>query len=695
MKEALKADKKSVRNIGIVAHIDAGKTTTSERILFYTGKTYKVGEVHEGNTEMDWMDQEKERGITITSAATVCMWKKHRINLIDTPGHVDFTAEVERSLRVLDGCVVVFCGVSGVEPQSETVWSQADKYHVPRLAFINKMDRIGADFERCLKSMEERLSGKHLPIQYPIGTESDFRGLIDLVENKAYEWSKENFGTEFFEIPIPDHLIEKVRTYRAKLMDTVVEYDDVLLEKYLEGHSLSPDELKALIRKGCLKHHLVPVLCGSAFKNVGVQKLLDAVLDYLPSPEDADSFEVFHKEEDKHEVWTSSHADAGLMALAFKLFADPHMGKLVYLRIYAGRLNVGDQLYNVNKDKKERVTKILQMHANKREEIESAEYGDIVAVAGLKQTVTGETLTLKKTPYLLESMVFPTPVISVAIEPKSKADAEKLESTLAILAEEDPTFRISYNKETGQTIMAGMGELHLDILTTRMIREFKVNANIGKPQVSYKESILDETVGEARYEKEVQGHGQYGHVILRLRPGKTPGLIGFKSLVSDTMIPRHFVKSIEEGVKDSLKCGSLAGYEVITVDVELIGGSFHPTDSSDVAFRIASSMAVEHALRNVRSVLLEPMMMTEVIVPEEFLGEVISDLNARRSKIVSISDFVAGRQKVIRAEVPLSEMFGYSTTLRSMSQGRATYSMQFSSYSRVSDSVEKRILGIG
>lgn len=695
MKEALKADKKSVRNIGIVAHIDAGKTTTSERILFYTGKTYKVGEVHEGNTEMDWMDQEKERGITITSAATVCMWKKNRINLIDTPGHVDFTAEVERSLRVLDGCVVVFCGVSGVEPQSETVWSQADKYHVPRLAFVNKMDRIGADFERCLLSMQERLSGKHIPIQYPIGSESEFNGVIDLVENKAYGWSKENFGVEFSEIPIPTELTEKVRAYRTKLMDAVVEYDDAMVEKYLEGHSLTTDELKALLRKGCLKDHLVPVLCGSAFKNVGVQKLLDAVLDFLPSPEDADRFEVFHKEDDKHEVWTSANSDSGLMALAFKLFADPHMGKLVYLRIYAGQLKVGDQLYNVNKDKKERVTKILQMHANKREEIEFADYGDIVAVAGLKQTVTGETLTLKKSPFLLESMVFPTPVISVAIEPKSKADEEKLESTLAILAEEDPTFRISHNKETGQTIMSGMGELHLDILTTRMIREFKVNANIGKPQVTYKESIIGETNGEARYEKEVQGHGQFGHVILRMRPGKTPGLIGFTSHVSDTMIPRHFVKSIEEGIKDSLKCGSLAGYEVITVDVELVGGSFHPTDSSDVAFRIASSMAVEHALRNVRSVLLEPMMMTEVIVPEEFLGEVISDLNARRSKIVSISDFVAGRQKVIRAEVPLSEMFGYSTTLRSMSQGRATYSMQFSSYSKVSDSVEKRILGIG
>ncbi len=695
MKEALKTDKKSVRNIGIVAHIDAGKTTTSERILFYTGKTYKVGEVHEGNTEMDWMDQEKERGITITSAATVCLWKKHRINLIDTPGHVDFTAEVERSLRVLDGCVVVFCGVSGVEPQSENVWSQADKYHVPRLAFINKMDRIGADFDRVLSMMHDRLSGKHLPIQYPIGIESGFQGIVDLVENKAYLWSKENFGSEFFEAEIPEELQDKVKKARSHLIDSIVEYDDAMLEKYLNEHSLSVDEIKSLIRKGCLNDKLVPVLCGSAFKNVGVQKLLDGVLDYLPSPLDVEKFDVLSKEDGKKEQWVASDTKNGFMALAFKVAADPHVGKLVYLKVYSGQLNVGDQLYNVNKDKKERVTKILQMHANKREEIDSAEYGDIIAVAGPKQTITGETLTGKRSPFLLETMIFPTPVISVAIEPKSKADEEKLFETLNVLSEEDPTFKIDNNKETGQTIMSGMGELHLDILTTRMIREFKVNANIGKPQVTYKESLVSESDGHGRYEKDLQGHGQFGEVLIRLKPGKTPGTVGFRSLVSDDVIPKHFVRSVEEGVRDSLKSGSLAGYEIITVDVELVGGSYHPTDSSDIAFRIASSMAVDDALKKAKSVLLEPMMTTEVIVPEEFVGEVISDLNARRSRITAIADFVAGRQKVVKADVPLSEMFGYSTVLRSLSQGRATYSMQFACYNRVSDSVEKRILGIG
>jgi len=693
-KEAVREDKSKVRNMGIVAHIDAGKTTTTERILFYSGKIYKMGEVHEGNTEMDWMDQERERGITITSAATVCFWKGCRINLIDTPGHVDFTAEVERSLRVLDGAIGVFDGVAGVEPQSETVWHQADRYHVPRLAFVNKMDRVGAGFFRAIEMMKEKLSGRFLPIQLPIGAESGFHGLVDLIEEKAYLWPKTGLGAEFEVAGIPEELAETVKTYRHGLIEALAELDDAATERYLSGGSFTTDELKVLLRKGVLKHGYVPVLCGSSLRNTGVQKLLDAVVDYLPSPMDAERFEVVSKEDGSRKVMNAVDPENGLQALAFKVQADQHVGKIIYLKIYSGVLKAGDQVYNVNKDRRERVHKILLMHANKKEEVPQAEFGDIVAVAGLKGTVTGETLTLKKSEWLLEPMVFPKPVISVSIEPKSKADEEKMMQVLALLSDEDPTFMVGFNKETGQTIISGMGELHLDILTTRMVREFKANINIGRPQVSYRETITAETRGRGRYQKEVAGRGQYGDVEVVIKPSPSVETVTVRSRVSSDVIPPSFVKSVEEGVRDSLRAGPLAGYEVIHVEAEIVGGSYSQTDSTDVAYRIASSMAVDECFRRTKAVLLEPVMAVEVVTPEEFLGEIIADLNSRRGRISAIGDFADGRQKVIKAEGPLAEMFGYATALRSLSQGRAVHSMQFSSYGRVPENIEKKILGV-
>jgi elongation factor G len=692
MPKEVNRDIARVRNIGIVAHIDAGKTTTTERILFYTGRIHKVGEVHDGNTEMDWMQQERERGITITSAATVCFWKDHRINLIDTPGHVDFTAEVERSLRVLDGAVGVFCGVSGVEPQSETVWNQADRYGIARLAFVNKMDRVGADFFRVLEMMKDKLTGQIMPVQVPIGSESEFRGLVDLVDGKAWIWSKEKFGSEYAEATVPEELLSLVEEHRRKLVEAVIESDDAAVERYLNGVPPTPEELSILIRKAVLTRNFVPVLCGSSLKNTGVQKLLDAVTDWLPSPYDRAEFEMTEKESGKEKLFQASE-EGDFLGLAFKVQADPHVGKLVYLKVCSGRLKAGDQVYNVNKERRERVSRILRMHANRREEIPEAGFGDIVALPGLKHTVTGETLSAQRSEWLLHPMKFPKPVISVSIEPKSKADEEKLNETLQILADEDPTFEISRNKETGQTVISGMGELHLEILTDRMVREFKANVNIGRPQVSYRETIRNEVEGEGRFEREIQGKGQYGHVIVALRPAPESDQITVHSTVTREAIPPAFLKSIEEGLRDSLRSGPRAGYEVIQVAVEVTGGSFRQSESTELAYKIAAGMAVEECFRKAKAVLLEPMMAIEVITPEEFLGEIIADLNGRRARVTRIDLHVDGRSKAVRAEGPLAELFGYATALRSLSQGRAVYNMQFGRYSAVPEQIERKILG--
>lgn len=686
-------NKNLTRNIGIVAHIDAGKTTTTERILYYTGKTYKIGEVHDGNAEMDWMEQEKSRGITITSAATTCFWNKYRINIIDTPGHVDFTAEVERSLRVLDGVVGIFCAVAGVEPQSETVWNQADRYQTPRIAFVNKMDRVGSDFYRALDMMKDRLSGRILPVQMPIGTENGFNGIVDLVEMKAWKWLEADFGSQYEAMDIPEEYMEKAQTLHQEILETVAEFDDSLLEHYLNGEVLSVQEVKGLIRTGVIKHGIVPVLCGTALRNIGVQKLLDAVIDFLPSPNDTAEFSFHTRKSEETETTDGSLRSAPCVALAFKISLDPHAGKLVYLKIYSGSLKTGEMLYNVNREKRERVTKLLLMHANKREEAEQVEFGDIVAVAGLKQTITGHTLCSRKSDMLLEPMVFPTPVISVAIEPKSKADEEKLHNVLTLLSEEDPTFRTHLDKETGQTIISGMGELHLDILTTRMLNEFKVNANVGTPQVSYRETITKDTVCKGHYEREFQGRGQLGDVDLVLRPLKAGSGIRFTVGEAVSVIPRHFYKAIEDSVRQSLRCGPLAGYEIVDIEVELTGGLFSETDSTEVAYQIASGMAIDNGLRKGQPVLLEPVMSVEAVTPEDFLGDVIADLNARRSKINGIEEKVSIGQKVIKADSPLSGMFGYATSLRSLTQGRGTYSMQFSFYQKVPEGLAKKILG--
>ena len=678
-----------VRNIGIMAHIDAGKTTTTERILFYTGKLHRMGEVHEGSATMDWMEQEKERGITITSAATTCFWKDCRINIIDTPGHVDFTAEVERSLRVLDGAVALFCAVGGVEPQSETVWRQADKYRVPRIAFVNKMDRVGADFYNVLEMIKVRLGAHPVALQIPMGHGEMFTGLIDLVEKKAVIFDENSLGMQIFEEDVPRDMIDQVEEYRTKLIEAAAEYDDRLMEKYLEGEELTAEEIKAALRKGTVENHIVPVLLGSAFKNKGVQRLLDAVIDYLPSPADIPPVKGIDPRSGK-EVERPASDDAPFTALAFKIMADPYVGKLTYFRVYSGSAKVGTYVYNTNSEKKERLGRILQMHANSRQEIDQVYAGDIVAAVGLKNTRTGDTLADASKPIVLESMNFPEPVIAVAIEPKTKADAEKLSQSLMKLSDEDPTFRVRTEEETGQTLISGMGELHLEIIVDRLLREFKVGARVGKPQVAYKETITRAVKSEGKFIRQSGGRGQYGHVVLEVMPNEKGKGFEFEDKIVGGVVPREFIPAVKAGVIDALKNGVLAGYPVVDVKVALVDGSYHEVDSSEMAFKIAGSMAVKDALAKAGPVLLEPIMDVEVVVPEEYLGDVIGDLNSRRGKVSGI--LPRKDAQVVEAFVPLAEMFGYATDLRSITQGRAVYTMQFDHYEKLPQNLVDEII---
>jgi elongation factor G len=687
-------DLAKVRNIGIMAHIDAGKTTTTERILFYTGINYKIGEVHEGAATMDWMEQEQERGITITSAATTCHWDDHQINIIDTPGHVDFTVEVERSLRVLDGAVAVFDGVAGVEPQSETVWRQADRYNVPRICFVNKLDRVGAEFHRCVDMITSRLHATPLVVQWPIGAEADFKGVIDLVGMRALVWEGETkMGEDYQVLEIPSTHAEVAREWRDRLLETIAENDDAMMEKYLEGEEPSVEELVAAIRRATIAGTVNPVLCGTAFKNKGVQPLLDGVVSYLPSPVDIEAIEG-HKVGDEDTIITREpKSDAPFSALAFKIMSDPHLGKLTYLRLYSGTLQSGRSVLNSTKDRKERIGKIYRMHANKREEIDSVGAGEIVAVMGLKQTTTGETLCDPDKPVILESMNFPAPVISVAIEPKTKGDQDKLATAIQRLAEEDPTFQVRTDEETGQTIISGMGELHLDILVDRMRREFKVEANVGKPQVAYRETIT-KSVEKVEYthKKQTGGSGQYGRVIIDIGPtgGEGDGGYQFEDKVTGGRIPKEYIPSVDAGCQEAMEYGILAGYPMVDVRVTLQDGAYHDVDSSELAFKIAGSMAFKEAARRAGPVLLEPMMAVEVVTPEDYMGDVIGDLNSRRGQIQSMDERAGAR--LVTALVPLSEMFGYVGDLRSRTSGRASYSMQFDSYAQVPRSVAEEII---
>jgi elongation factor G len=682
-----------LRNIGIMAHIDAGKTTTTERILFYTGITYKIGEVHEGAAVMDWMEQEQERGITITSAATKVEWKGHPINIIDTPGHVDFTVEVERNLRVLDGAVAVYDGVAGVEPQTENVWRQADKYHVPRMCFVNKMDRTGADFFRCVQMMIDRLNSTPLVLQLPIGNEANFIGVVDLLNMRALTWRGETLKGEDYTVEeIPADMLEQAQEYREKLIETLAEVDDPIMESYLESDEISVESIKAGIRRATIANKANPVLCGSAFKNKGVQPMLDAVVDYLPSPLDVPAIEGTATDGETPVLRKPSPSEP-FSALAFKIQTDRHLGKLTYVRIYSGTLDAGTQVVNSTKDRKERIGKIYQMHANKREERPTAHAGDIIAVQGLKQTTTGDTLCDPAKPVILESMTFPEPVISVAIEPKSKADQEKLGTAIQRLAEEDPTFRVRNDEETGQTVISGMGELHLDILVDRMRREFNVEANIGKPQVAYRETIRRAVVkAEYTHKKQTGGSGQYAKVQITLEPLPLDGetTYEFVNSVTGGRIPKEFIPSVDAGAQDAMQYGILAGYPLVGVKLTLLDGAYHEVDSSEMAFKIAGSMVLKEAARKADPALLEPMMSVEVVTPEENMGDVIGDLNSRRGMIQAMEE--RGGARVVRALVPLSEMFGYVGDLRSKTQGRASYSMQFDSYAEVPQSVAKEII---
>jgi elongation factor G len=686
-------DLAKVRNIGIMAHIDAGKTTTTERILFYTGITYKIGEVHEGAAVMDWMAQEQERGITITSAATTCQWDGHTINIIDTPGHVDFTVEVERSLRVLDGAVAVFDGVAGVEPQSETVWRQADRYNVPRICFVNKMDRVGAEFHRCVDMIVSRLGATPLVVQLPLGAESDFRGVIDLLNQQALVWHTEGKGDKYDIEDIPSTHVEAVREWRDRLFETIAEADDEMMEMYLEGQEPTEEQLVSAIRRATIAGSVTPVLCGSAFKNKGVQPMLDAVIRYLPSPVDVGAVQGHAVHDESKLIDREPKEDAPFSALAFKIMSDPHLGKLTYIRIYSGTLNSGSQVLNSTKGRRERVGKIYRMHANKREEIDRASAGLIVAVMGLKDTTTGETLSAPNAPVILESMNFPAPVISVAIEPRSKADQDKLGTAIQRLAEEDPTFQVRTDEETGQTIIAGMGELHLDILVDRMRREFRVEANVGKPQVAYRETIRRKVEKvEYTHKKQTGGSGQYGRVIIDIEPtgGSGDGGYEFVNNITGGRIPKEYIPSVDAGCQEAMEFGVLAGYPLVDVKVTLKDGAYHEVDSSELAFKIAGSMAFKEAARRADPVLLEPMMSVEVITPDDFMGDVIGDLNSRRGHIQAMDERSGAR--VVKALVPLSEMFGYVGDLRSRTQGRATYSMQFDSYAEVPRHVGEEII---
>ena len=686
-------DLAKVRNIGIMAHIDAGKTTTTERILFYTGINYKIGEVHEGAATMDWMEQEQERGITITSAATTCEWKGNTINIIDTPGHVDFTVEVERSLRVLDGAVTVFDGVAGVEPQSETVWRQADRYSVPRMCFINKLDRTGADFYMCVDMIISRLNAVPLVLQLPIGNESDFIGVIDLIEMRALTWRGETVIGEDYEIEeIPADMVDKAKEYREKLVETLGEADDEIMEKYLDGVEISVDEIKAGIRRATLAAKLTPVLTGSAFKNKGVQPMLDAVISFLPSPLDIAAIDGHKVGDEEVEILRQPNDDEPFSALAFKIMTDPHLGKLTYVRVYSGRLQTGTQVLNSIKGRKERIGKIYRMHANKREEIDSVGAGDIVAVMGLKDTTTGETLCDPSKPVVLESMSFPDPVISVAIEPKTKSDQEKLGTAIQRLAEEDPTFRVSTNEETGQTIIEGMGELHLEVLVDRMKREFKVEANVGKPQVAYRETLTKKVDRiDYTHKKQTGGSGQFAKIQISLGPNtEEGGGYLFENKVTGGRIPREYIPSVDAGAQESMQHGVLAGYPMVDVKVTLLDGAFHDVDSSELAFKIAGTMAFKEGARLAGPALLEPMMAVEVTTPDDFMGDVIGDLNSRRGQVQAMEERSGAR--VVKALVPLSEMFGYVGDLRSRTQGRASYSMQFDSYAQVPKAVAEEII---
>jgi len=672
-----------------MAHIDAGKTTTTERILFYTGVTYKMGEVHEGTAVMDWMPQEQERGITITSAATTCFWKDHRINIIDTPGHVDFTIEVERSLRVLDGAVAAFDAVAGVEPQSETVWRQADKYKVPRIAFINKMDRVGADFAMSVNSMIERLGAVPVPVQIPIGKENAFRGPVDLVNMKAYVFDDETLGAEFIETEIPKEFLPLALEYREKMIETLADFDEGIMNKYLSGEEIEPDVIKAALRKGTVELRITPVACGSAFKNKGIQQLLDAIVDYLPCPLDVPPVTGIDPDTGKEVVRKISDKEP-FSALAFKIMTDPFVGQLTFLRVYSGMMSAGSYIYNSTKDKKERVGRLLKMHSNKREEIKDIHAGDIVAVVGLKNTLTGDTLCSEDKPVILEAIEFPVPVISVAIEPKTKTDQERLSLSLVKLAQEDPSFKISYNEETGQTIISGMGELHLDIIVDRLLREFKVGANVGKPQVAYRETIRQKIKEESRYVRQSGGRGQYGHVYIEVEPLEPGKNFEFVNKIVGGSIPREYIPAVEKGVKEALEDGVLAGYPVVDIKVTLFDGSYHEVDSSEIAFKIAASMAVKGAIKKAKPVLLEPVMIIEVVTPEEYMGDVIGDLNSRRGKIQTMTQ--RAKVQIIEAQVPLSSMFGYATDLRSTTQGRATYTMQFSNYDEIPKGISEDII---
>ena len=677
------------RNIGIMAHIDAGKTTTTERILFYTGKNRKMGETHEGAATMDWMEQEQERGITITSAATTCLWKGHRINIIDTPGHVDFTVEVERSLRVLDGSVTVFCAKGGVEPQSETVWRQADRYGVPRMAYVNKMDIMGADFFNVVNMMHERLKCNPVPIQLPIGSEDSFVGLVDLVEMKSYIYTND-LGTDIQVGEIPDDMRELAEEYRGRMVEAVAEEDETVMEKYLADEEITVEELKKGIRAATISNKLVPVLCGTSYRNKGVQKLLDAVVDYMPSPIDVPSIKGIHPSTGEEMERHSSDCEP-FSALAFKIATDPFVGKLCFFRVYSGSITTGSMVYNSTKDVRERFGRILLMHANHREDLEGVYAGDIAAAVGLKNTTTGDTLCFEQKPIILESMEFPEPVIRVAIEPKTKAGQEKMSIGLAKLAEEDPTFRTYTDEETGQTIIAGMGELHLEIIVDRLLREFKVEANVGKPQVAYKESIRKPADVDYRYSKQTGGHGQYAGVKLHIEPNEPGKGYEFVNKIVGGVIPKEYIPSVDAGVQGAMLSGTLAGYNVVDVKVTLYDGSYHEVDSSDMAFKIAGSIAFKEAMRKADPVLMEPIMQVVVTVPEEYLGDVIGDINARRGQIKSI-DVVAGAQQ-IHSYIPLSEMFGYATDLRSKTQGRGVYSMEPSHYSEVPKTISEKIAG--
>jgi elongation factor G len=688
------------RNIGIMAHIDAGKTTTTERVLFYTGITYKIGEVHEGTAVMDWVEQEQERGITITSAATTCFWKDHRINIIDTPGHVDFTVEVERSLRVLDGAVAVFDSVAGVEPQSETVWRQADKYRVPRICFVNKMDRIGADFRRTLDQIETKLGSNPVAVQIPIGSEDRFRGAIDLIRMKAIVYTDETMGADYVVEEIPADMLAEAQEYREKLIEKVSESDDQLLEKYLSGEAVTEAEITRALRARTIasvrddkQPTFVPVICGSAFKNKGIQPLLDAVVDFLPSPLDIPPVEGLNprsKDADGATIQRSASDEQPFAALAFKIMTDPFVGQLTFFRVYSGVLQSGSSVVNATKGKTERIGRLLKMHANKREEIKEVYAGDIAAAVGLKSVTTGDTLCDEKQPIVLESMVFPEPVISLAIEPKTKADQEKLGQGMQKLMTEDPTFRVNTDDQTGQVIIRGMGELHLEIIVDRLKREFSVDATVGKPQVAYKETLTRPADGEMKYAKQTGGRGQYGHVKIHLYPGEPGTGYIFENNVVGGAIPREFIKPVDEGIKEALTRGVLAGYPIADVRIELYDGSFHDVDSSEMAFKIAGSMAFQDAAKKAKPVLLEPVMRVEVVVPKEYMGDVMGDLASRRGRIQSQDD--RGGTQIINARVPLSEMFGYSNDLRSRTQGRATYSMHFDRYEQAPQNVSEEVV---